>query len=976
MVKLRARSFAWITKAIIAPVAALAVLVTAGAAISAPPPPHVLQFDLRTDIDYVDPALSYYVPAWQIEYATCSRLVTYPDAPAPAGGVLQPEIAAGLPAVSPDGRTYTFTVRDDYFFSPPSNERVTAAHFKYAIDRALNHSMNSPAQPFMLDIVGAEEVISGQATSVSGVVASGSTLTIQLKQPAGDFLARVAMPFFCPLPTSVPIDPDGIDAPVPSAGPYYVDRWTRGQEVLLKENPHYAGDRPHNFDEIHYTIGLPLETIKLRIETGEADLGDIPPAAHAELGPLYGPGSPPALGGRQRYFFYPAPTVLYLAMNHDRPLFGSGGPRGNVKLKKAVNYAIDRTTMMEQRGAYAGDPTDQHLPPGIRGFRDVAIYPSRPDVARARQLAGWSPGDPMRNGVLYCSTAAPAPQICQIVQANLRAIGLEMEVKLFPRATQFELAGRRGEPFDMTLEGWHMNFYDPFDFLFLLDGSRLQPANNVNFSYFNDPEYNQRIKAANLLIGDDRADAFGALDIDIARNAAPWAAYGIPNDRLFFSDRVGCQTYVPAYGISLGALCLRPAISVGDATVAEGNSGSATATFTVSLAEAAEADYPVTVSYATADGTAGPSDYTPASGTVTFAAGQHSKTIAIDVSGDTEPERTETFHVQLSSPTTGTVVAGRGIGRIVNDDGGDTTPPTNPTSVVSPSHFAGEWSSDPEVEIEWTGADDDSALAGYSVTWSSDPATVPDQQIDVVGLNFLDALNEGSWWFHVRAIDTTGNAAVGAAHRGPYRIDMTPPDDPVPSSTSHAVGVPSPDHTVDVVWTGTTDGGSGIAGHSYAWTTDAGTEPDDDVDTNGAGATSPALSDGAWWFHLRSVDNVGNWTGTVHLGPFVIAPPVQPPPPPAPPPQASPPPPAPPPPAAPPSRPPPQTRCVVPNVRGKTVAQARRMLRARRCALGRLTRAYSVRVRIGRIIRQSRRPTARLPRGTRVHVVVSRGRRR
>jgi hypothetical protein len=75
-------------------------------------------------------------------------------------------------------------------------------------------------------------------------------------------------------------------------------------------------------------------------------------------------------------------------------------------------------------------------------------------------------------------------------------------------------------------------------------------------------------------------------------------------------------------------------------------------------------------------------------------------------------------------------------------------------------------------------------------------------------------------------------------------------------------------------------------------------------------------------------------------------------------------------------RAPARPRCVVPNVRGKSTAQARRMLAARRCALGRITRAYSAKVRRGRIIRQSRRPGIRLPRGTRVHVAVSRGRRR
>jgi subtilisin family serine protease len=69
-------------------------------------------------------------------------------------------------------------------------------------------------------------------------------------------------------------------------------------------------------------------------------------------------------------------------------------------------------------------------------------------------------------------------------------------------------------------------------------------------------------------------------------------------------------------------------------------------------------------------------------------------------------------------------------------------------------------------------------------------------------------------------------------------------------------------------------------------------------------------------------------------------------------------------------------RCVVPKVRGKTVAQARRLLSTRRCRLGRIGRAYSRRVKKGRVISQGRRPAARLARGTKVNVVVSRGRRR
>jgi subtilisin family serine protease len=70
-----------------------------------------------------------------------------------------------------------------------------------------------------------------------------------------------------------------------------------------------------------------------------------------------------------------------------------------------------------------------------------------------------------------------------------------------------------------------------------------------------------------------------------------------------------------------------------------------------------------------------------------------------------------------------------------------------------------------------------------------------------------------------------------------------------------------------------------------------------------------------------------------------------------------------------------QVRCVVPRVTGRTFAEARRMLAARHCAVGRTTRAFSSRRR-GRVIRQSRRPRTALPAGARVNLVVSRGRRR
>ena len=291
------------------------------------PTDKTFRWELDTDIDYVDPALAYYVISWQIEQATCARLVNYPDEGGDAGRRLVPQIAQSMPTVSPDGLTYTFTLRNDFTFSPPSGAVVTPGDFKHALERLLTPQMASPGQAFFADIAGAAEMLAGRATTLSGVTVDGNTLRITLVRPAGDFLARLAMPFACPLPASVGITPDGLSAPVPSAGPYYIASWTPRNQIVLQRNPNYQGAPPF-FDTFQISIGLPLETIRMKVESGQSDYGPVPPSAHAELAAAYGPGSPAAAAGRQRWFANPAASIRYLALNHDRPLFGVAPPAG------------------------------------------------------------------------------------------------------------------------------------------------------------------------------------------------------------------------------------------------------------------------------------------------------------------------------------------------------------------------------------------------------------------------------------------------------------------------------------------------------------------------------------------------------------------------------------------------------------------------------------------------------------------------
>ncbi|MCK6549144.1 hypothetical protein L6R52_25100, partial [Myxococcota bacterium] len=127
-----------------------------------------------------------------------------------------------------------------------------------------------------------------------------------------------------------------------------------------------------------------------------------------------------------------------------------------------------------------------------------------------------------------------------------------------------------------------------------------------------------------------------------------------------------------------------PTISIADVTVTEGNAGTVTASFLVTLSAAS--GQVVTVSYASANGTAtSPGDYAAASGTLTFNAGITSQTVAITVNADTLDEVNETFTVTLSAPVNATLADGSGTGTITDDDAPPTLTITDVTAVEGTS---------------------------------------------------------------------------------------------------------------------------------------------------------------------------------------------------------------------------------------------------------------------------------------------------
>ena len=194
-------------------------------------------------------------------------------------------------------------------------------------------------------MVGAKAYLAGKAPHISGIVANGNTLTVRLVAPAPDFATLIALPFFCAVPIGTPLDPKGIRL-VPSAGPYYVASYTPGQGVVLKRNPNYHGSRPHRLGRIELAVGLSNEKAVREIEAGKVDYvasglfaAGIAPTLASGLEARYGPGSAAAKKGRQRYFLHTQPALDFMVLNTHRPLFR------NARLRRAVNYAIDRRAL-------------------------------------------------------------------------------------------------------------------------------------------------------------------------------------------------------------------------------------------------------------------------------------------------------------------------------------------------------------------------------------------------------------------------------------------------------------------------------------------------------------------------------------------------------------------------------------------------------------------------------------------------------
>jgi hypothetical protein len=500
-----------------------------------------IRVPLTTDDINTDPDSAVGPLNAQLAYATCARLLTYPDAPGAVGSRLIPEAASALPSLAADGRTWMFRVRPGLRFSPPSGAPVTAQAFRTAIERAASPRLGNgpPAMTVVGDIAGVAAYHTGKAAHISGVAVAGDRLSITLRRPAGDLPARMAMPFFCATPPGTPVAPGGLDRPIPSAGPYYVASSVAGQTVLLR-NPNYHGTRPRRPGRIVYASGTSAEQAIVLVDRGGAEYVPYdfdpqgPLAAGGALARAYGTGSAAAARGDKRYYASPATGLDLLAFNTRH------GPFTDPHLRRAAAAALDRRAMA---GVWNEIPITKLVPDGVLSGAGAPIAPPR------RQANGHD-----RTAVLYICGDPGNAIVGEIVRADLRPLGIRVRLERSLGCLNGPDPNR--ERADIALVTMATLEIDPRPFLMSVSGDD-QPLGNPVPDGWAPQRLAAEVAQADSAKGAARRQAFAALEQRFARRDVPMAGFGEFVAPEYVSPRLGCRVFQGAYGfLDLGAACV------------------------------------------------------------------------------------------------------------------------------------------------------------------------------------------------------------------------------------------------------------------------------------------------------------------------------------------------------------------------------------------------------------------------------------
>jgi peptide/nickel transport system substrate-binding protein/oligopeptide transport system substrate-binding protein len=438
----------------------------------------------KDDLATLDPAIGYDWTNWPAIKMVFDGLLDYDS-----GTTLQPRIAESMPQISADGLTYTFKLRKGVKFQ--NGRELVADDVVYSITRVLDPKTASPGAGFFLGIKGAQELVDGKATSVEGIKAiDPNTVEFTLTAPDVTFLNKMAINFSYIVPKEE-VEKAGENfghTPI-GTGPYKLTSWTAGQQLVFERNSDYFFEGRPFIDKITIKVGIEPDVALLQLEKGDIQLmGDPPPGADWTRIT----GDP---AWKDRIEVEQTVNTTYIAINVNEK------PFDNVKVRQALNYAIDKNRIVQLLNGRA-TVANQILPPLMPGYdKSYTGYEYNPDKAK-ELLKEANLADGFETSI-ECISVDPQPKLCESFQQDLAKVGIKLTINTLAAPNVIDDAGNGKTP--LVWSGgmaWTQDYPDPDDFYTPILGCGSNVPGGWNWSRYCNQDVDT--KATQLLALTDR----------------------------------------------------------------------------------------------------------------------------------------------------------------------------------------------------------------------------------------------------------------------------------------------------------------------------------------------------------------------------------------------------------------------------------------------------------------------------------------
>ncbi|MDX1934639.1 MAG: peptide ABC transporter substrate-binding protein [Capsulimonadales bacterium] len=470
--------------------------------------PGVLRYPLTAEPTTLDPALVRDGATIDMLQSVYEGLVGWNEK-----NEVAPLIAAELPEVSADGKTYTFKIREGAKFH--NGRAITAEDIKYSITRSLDKKLNSPvALSYLSDIQGATEWNAGKATELSGVrVVDPKTVRITLVAPRAYFLGKLTYLTAAAVPKE---EVEKGEKTVGGAftiteknsvgsGPFRLKEYRRQDKIVLEANADYWNGAP-KLTSIERPIILDAKTARNLFDSGELDYVTLEKGDYETLkdDPSY----------QEKIKRFDRASTFYLGMN-----LRAYAPFKDKRVRQAFAHAIDKDAIVNNVLLGVNQKAEGVVPKGIFSF-DPEFKGLPYDAEKAKKLltdAGFPGGKGMPPLPLYFREQQPdLRKTAEVIKEQLAAIGVqvslnEMEWGAFLKANE----NFKTEAFHMR---WGADYLDPQNFLSLL----LSTTGTENYTGYSNPAYDKLCAQADSESDPAKRTALYRQAERIVVDDAPW----------------------------------------------------------------------------------------------------------------------------------------------------------------------------------------------------------------------------------------------------------------------------------------------------------------------------------------------------------------------------------------------------------------------------------------------------------------------